>query len=182
MKAIIIYKGKYGATKQYAEWLGYELNLAVATTDEINGSKLAPYDVLILGTSIYVGKFQIKKWLEQNWRIIRNRKIFIFQVAGTPLKEIAKRESYNQQNIPAEIKDQCTVFNLPGRMVIEKLSWFDRFMLKMGARMVKNPDEKKAMLTNYDGVEKECLREIVKGVRNVLNPSRKIEAEQLIDA
>ena len=30
MKGIIIYKGKYGATRQYADWLGKELNLQIA--------------------------------------------------------------------------------------------------------------------------------------------------------
>ena len=29
MKGIIIYKGKYGATAQYAQWLGEELNFPV---------------------------------------------------------------------------------------------------------------------------------------------------------
>jgi hypothetical protein len=35
MSGIIIYKGKYGAKKQYAGWLGQQLNLPAAASDEV---------------------------------------------------------------------------------------------------------------------------------------------------
>lgn len=180
MKAIIIYKGKYGATRQYAEWLGYELNLPVVTANEINGVTLIPYDLLILGTSIYVGKFQLKSWLKHNLSFIRDKKIFLFQVAGTPPEETEKRENYNQQNIPPPIRQQCTVFNLPGRMNVKKLSWKDRWVLRMGARLAKDPADKANMLTDYDGVKKEFIRDIIRAVRPALNSVIINEAGKLV--
>jgi hypothetical protein len=56
-------------------------------------------------------------------------------------------------------------FFLPGRMNIKGLNWIDKFLLKMGARMVKNPVEKKIMLTDFDNVLQENLHEIESAIR-----------------
>ena len=161
MNAIIIYKGKYGATRQYAKWLGKELKIFVKPAESISGEQLKRYDVLLIGTSVYIGKLQIKKWLKKNLEYIRDKKIFLFQVAGTPPEQVNKRQAYNLAGIPTELIDKCEFYFLPGRMFKEKLSWWDRFMLKMGARLVKDPKERITMLTDYDQVKKENLNEII---------------------
>lgn len=40
MNAIIIYKGKYGATRQYAEWIGAALKISFVSADDYNGEIL----------------------------------------------------------------------------------------------------------------------------------------------
>ena len=40
MKGVVIYNGKYGATKQYAEGIGKKLSLPIITSGEINGDGL----------------------------------------------------------------------------------------------------------------------------------------------
>jgi hypothetical protein len=49
-------------------------------------------------------------------------------------------------------------------MIMRNLSAWDRFMLKMGARLTKNPVEKKAMLTDFDHVKKEKVIPIIEAV------------------
>jgi hypothetical protein len=39
-------------------------------------------------------------------------------------------------------------------MIMRNLSAWDRFVLKMGARLTKDPAEKKAMLTDFNNVKK----------------------------
>jgi hypothetical protein len=53
-------------------------------------------------------------------------------------------------------------------MIKRKLSWIDRFMLKMGARLAKDPADRKNMLTDYDDVRKENLREITAAIRKFM--------------
>ncbi|MEO6611654.1 MAG: flavodoxin domain-containing protein [Chitinophagaceae bacterium] len=166
MKAIIIYQGKYGATKQYALWLGRELSLPVRNATYISREQLDHYDTLLIGTSVYIGQLQVKKWLKKNLDFIRNKKIILFQVAGTAPEEKEKRQAYNLAGIPAEIMSNCECYFLPGRMILKDLSWKDRFMLKIGARLAKSKDDKKIMLTDYDHVKKENLSEMLKGIRN----------------
>ena len=75
MKGIIIYKGKYGATQQYAEWAGKELNLPIATPENADPGTLAGYDFVAIGTSVYIGKFVINRWLKQQADILKNKKL-----------------------------------------------------------------------------------------------------------
>ena len=100
MKGLVIYKGKYGASKQYAMWIGQELRLPVASADRFPVDELAKYDYFILGSSVYIGKLEIRRWLKNNFTLLRSKKIFFFQVAASPTEEIEKRESYNKASLP----------------------------------------------------------------------------------
>jgi len=168
MKGLVIYKGKYGATKQYAMWIGQELQLPVASADRFHIDELPKYDYFILGSSVYIGKLEIKDWLKKNFTVLQNKKIFFFQVAGSPVEQIEKRESYNKASIPPDMLQKIQFYYLPGRMIMRNLSGWDRFMLKMGAKLTKDPVEKKAMLTDFDHVKKEKVIPIMEGVRTFI--------------
>ena len=168
MKGLVIYKGKYGATKQYAMWIGQELQLPVASADRFHTNELMKYDYFILGSSVYIGKLEIKDWLKKNFYVLQNKKIFFFQVAASPVEQIEKRQSYNKASLPPSILKNIQFYYLPGRMIMRNLSVWDRFMLKMGAKLAKDPLEKKAMLTDFDHVKKEKVIPIMEGVRTFL--------------
>jgi menaquinone-dependent protoporphyrinogen IX oxidase len=167
MKGLVIYKGKYGATKQYAMWIGQELQLPVASADRFHIDELPKYDYFILGSSVYIGKLEIKDWLKKNFNALTNKKIFFFQVAGSPVEQIEKRESYNKASLPPDILQKIQFYYLPGRMIMRNLSGWDRFMLKMGAKLTKDPVERKAMLTDFDHVKKENILPVIKAIRTL---------------
>ncbi len=50
-------------------------------------------------------------------------------------------------------------------MIMRNLSRWDRFMLKMGAKLTKDPVEKETMLTDFDNVKKENILPLVEAVR-----------------
>ena len=168
MKGLVIYKGKYGATKQYAMWIGQELQLTVASADGFHTNELMKYDYFILGSSVYIGKLEIKDWLKKNFYVLQNKKIFFFQVAASPVEQIEKRQSYNKASLPPSILKNIQFYYLPGRMIMRNLSGWDRFMLKMGAKLAKDAVEKKTMLTDFDHVKKEKVIPIMEGVRTFL--------------
>lgn len=165
MKGLVIYKGRYGATKQYAAWIGNELGLPVASADRFPKDQLAEYDYFIIGSSVYIGKLEIMKWLKKNFNVLVNKKTFIFQVAASPVTDKEKRDSYNATCIPAAILNKAKTYFLPGRMIIRNLSWLDRFMLRMGARMTKDPAESKRMLTDFNDVKKEHVLPLINAVK-----------------
>jgi menaquinone-dependent protoporphyrinogen IX oxidase len=164
MKGIIIYKGKYGATRQYAEWLSQSLELTAITPEGCEG-KLAACDFVILGSSVYIGKLQIAKWLKDHLAEIGDKQVFLFIVCGTPGNETAKLESYVTSSVPAAIRSQCRIYFLPGRLVYKNLSVMDKFMLRMGALLSGEAKTKKAMLTDYDDVKRENLAALLKDAR-----------------
>ena len=167
MKGLVIYKGKYGATKQYAMWIGQELQLPVASADRFPIDELPKYDYFILGSSVYIGKLEIKDWLKKNFDLLQNKKIFFFQVSASPPEQIEKRESYNKASLPPSILKKIQFYYLPGRMIMRNLSAWDRFMLRMGARLAKDPLEKKAMLTDFDHVKKENVLPVINAIRTL---------------
>ena len=167
MNGLVIYKGKYGATKQYAMWIAQELQLPVASADRFPVDELPKYDYFVLGSSVYIGKLEIRDWLKKNFDLLRNKKIMLFQVAASPIEQIEKRESYNKASLPTSILKKIQFYYLPGRMIMRNLSGWDRFMLKMGAKLAKDPLEKKAMLTDFDHVKKENVHPIIEAIRTL---------------
>lgn len=169
MKGIIIYKGKYGATRQYAAWLRNELRLQLVQADHCRPYQIELSDPVLIGTSIYVGKMQITKWLKQNVDALKNKKIFLFVVCGTPSSEKEKLQSYLDASLPAELRNQCHIYFLPGRLIFKKLSFWDKLILRMGARMAQKPGERQRMMTDYDSVKREHLDPMLNDIMN-LNP------------
>lgn len=164
MKGIIIYQGKYGATRQYAEWLAEELNMPIRGALKSVDPNLS-CDFFVIGSSVYIGKLQVSKWLKTNEAILKGKKIFFFPVAATPPAHKEKLEAYIRFGVPDTIWDQCEFYFLHGRMIFNKLSWKDRLLLKMGSRLVKDPVEKKNMLTDFDDVKKENLSPLINAVK-----------------
>jgi menaquinone-dependent protoporphyrinogen IX oxidase len=163
MNSVITYKGKYGATKQYAQWLAEELNSPVCPIEDLDKKSLEGYDVIVIGTSVYIGKLQVHKWLEENVDVLRKKKVFLFLVSGTPPGEKEKLMEYIQNNVPKEIIENGHISFLHGRMIFKNLRWRDKVLLRLGASMVrfKNPDEAKRMVTDFDDVKKENLRPLI---------------------
>ena len=161
MKGLIIYKGKYGATAQYATWLSSALKVPALRPEQLTSNQLATADLIILGTSIYLGKFQIRDWLQKNISAIRGKKLFLFVVSATPLHEKDTLESYVTANVPAEIRSKIDVFFLPGKLSYASLSWLDKILLRMGAFFTKDAIQKKRMLTDYNNVRKDHLAALI---------------------
>jgi menaquinone-dependent protoporphyrinogen IX oxidase len=164
MEGIIIYKGKYGATMQYAEWLAAALQLPFAVADDIGKAQLANYDFLVLGSSVYVGKMLIKDWIRQNLTALQGKKIFLFIVSGTPASKKEKLGSYVQDSVPAEIMNSCETYFLPGRLITKTLSLLDRLMLKIGSWLAKGEEAKKEIKMEYNEVKKENIKELVNDI------------------
>ena len=91
----------------------------------------------------------------------------MFIVCATPADQKEKVDQIVLQNVPAILRNQCTIFFLRGRVVIKDLSWLDGLMLKMAARFTKDPEEKKGMTQGFDAVKKENILPLVNAVKAV---------------
>ena len=165
MKGIIIYKGKYGATSQYAKWLGTALQLPVIEPENMTGENLSKYDYVIIGSSVYVGKLQLRDWVRSYEPVLQTQKVYFFIVCGTPAEEKDKIAEIVRNNVPESLRYEENIYILRGRMIKKDLSWLDRIILKMGARMQKDQAEGQRMLQDFDEVRKENLNPLIKGVQ-----------------
>ncbi len=58
----------------YAEWLGDALQMPLTVSTEISVTKLRDYDLIILGSSVYIGKLELSGWIKQNSNILSGKK------------------------------------------------------------------------------------------------------------
>jgi menaquinone-dependent protoporphyrinogen IX oxidase len=165
MKGLIVFKGRYGATAQYADWLGNILKLPVYDSDEVSNSRLNEFDYVIAGTSVYVGKMLLSKWINTHEKFLKGKRMFLFVVCATPSSEVTELGNLLKKNISSELLKSIKVFFLHGRMKKSSLSLVDRLILHMGAMLQKNKSEKERMLTDFDDVRQENLHEILNAVK-----------------
>lgn len=169
MKGVIIYKGKYGATAQYAAWLAEALYLPVIDTDHQSVSDLSGYDYIIIGSPVYVGKLLIRDWLHKNAAILQGKKVFLFIVSSVPDDDKRRQETVIKANIPEELARASLIYFARGRVIVNKLSWTDKLMIKMGAIMEKDPEKKALMRRGFDGMKRENINPLIKNVLQYSN-------------
>ena len=166
MKSLIIYKGKYGATKEYADWLGADLSFPVISAEEAHADTLNKYDCVIIGSSVYIGKLQIRKWLREYSDILKNKKLYFFVVCGS-FSDPRKQSEILSANLVSDVLDEhSNTYFLPGRINIAQLGWTDRFMLKIGSMLEKDPSVKIGMTRDFDLVKRENLEPLTKKIRS----------------
>nr|WP_294796305.1 flavodoxin domain-containing protein [uncultured Mucilaginibacter sp.] len=164
MNGIIIYQGRYGATSQYAGWLAQALKLPMIGTEITPPEALAKYDVIILGSSIYVGQLVINKWLKQNGTLLSKKKLFLFVVSGSTTNNQLLQQQVIKSNLDPVLSKLVEVYFVPGRCNISGLSWTDRILLKIGAWFEKDPMNKEAMQNGFDNMDRKALDPLIAAV------------------
>lgn len=159
MKTAILFTGKFGSTRQYAQWIseatGYPyFDLNRETPD------LSAYDAFILGSSIIVMKPTIAPWLRENWSLLKHKPVLLYTVSGTEPGHPALQE-WVAANLPPEILDHITYKPLRGRLDVQALPLWTRIMLLIGSLMEKDPKAKNRMRKGFDFMDKSSIRPIV---------------------
>lgn len=183
MKGIIVYKGKYGATRQYATWIGEALNWPLFTPEQLLNPTLDDADVVIVGGSVYAGQLTLHDWLKKHAHQLLRKKVFLFIVCATPADKKDVLEQIAKNNIPALLQDLVVVFFFRGRLVIKELSWLHKLMLKLASRTTNDQEEKERMVHGFDAMNKESILPLLQLVNDVQTGSfnrlagRKIPAD-----
>jgi menaquinone-dependent protoporphyrinogen IX oxidase len=171
MKGLVVYKSKYGATRQYADWIGEALKWPVYTPEKLLTQTIDGADVLVIGSSVYEGKLLLRDWLKKQAARLMNKKLYLFIVCATPADKKEVLSQIAKQNIPAPLLEKCTVCFLRGRVVIKDLNWMDKLMLKMAARVTKDPDEKQRMISGFDAVNRENVLPLINDLQSISTPA-----------
>ena len=145
-KGIIVQKGKYNATQQYANWIGQDLDLPIFSAGGLAGKKLAGREFVVICSAVYMGKLLVKGWLKKNLYALERRKIFLVVVCATPSSAKEKLAGVIRNSVPESLISQIETCFLPGRLVIKDLTLMDSLLLKIGSRLEKDPAKRQAML------------------------------------
>lgn len=155
-KSVVIYKSKYGSTKQYAEWISEELKCDIFEKGEITSDNLERYDTIIYGGGLYVGSIIGCSLIKKSFDKIKDKKIIVFTcgIADLNSKENIENIKKDIDSIfDKDIKERITFFHLRGKLDYSNLSLTDKVMMSTLKRILVKKDPK--LLTNDD---KEILK------------------------
>ncbi|OQP66380.1 hypothetical protein A3860_12840 [Niastella vici] len=181
MKGLVLYKGKYGATRDYAGFIGEALKWPVYTPEQLLTPTLAAADVLVIGSSVYEGRLLLHGWLKKHAEQLKNKKVFLFIVCATPADKKNVLEQIANNNIPAALREHIVVHFLRGRVVIKDLNWLDKLMLKFAAKSTKDPDEKQRMLYGFDAVNRENAVPLINALKALQTDTPGLVADEIAD-
>ena len=175
MKAIVVYKTKYGSTKTYAEWIAEKLGCEAVDAKNVNAEKLAEYDTIVYGGGLYAEIINGVSLITKNMEMLENKRIFVYTTGITPLD---CREYYDkmvkEKNFRPEICDRVKVYNFMGKMVMSELSLVHRTALKTLKKIMsekKNPSDMEKLLVELcdadgDFTDKNAIEEMVREILN----------------
>ena len=174
MRAVVVYRSKYGSTKAYAEWISEELSCDIFEYKEVKIDDLLKYDTIIYGGGLYAEVINGVYLLTKNMDKLKGKKIAVYSTGITPLEY---REYYDklviEKNFTPEMLEQIKVFNFMGKMILEELSLPHRTAIKALKVLMKNkenPSEMEKLLITLcdasgDFTDKSAIKELIDYVR-----------------
>ncbi len=163
MSSVIIYKSRYGVTRQYAEWIAEEtgFELKDPERDEI---ELDQYDRIIAGASIRAGRMINSKWLYKYRDELADKELIIFSVGGYPPSAIEKIELAKKSSIPSGLTFKH--FHLQGKINMSMLRWWEKIIFRILSKFAGNNDEIGMIVKGFDFVKRENIEPIVESLKS----------------
>lgn len=170
MNTIVVYKSKYGSTKQYAEWIASEIGCEAVEARGIKIEDLLNYDAIVFGGGLYAEMIAGITLISKNTDKLKSKKVAVFTTGLTPLD---CREYYDGMVIPKNFRDglpeNIKVFNYMGKMIIQELTPVHKaaiITLKKIMSSKKNPTEMEKLLIDLcdnscDFSDKSAITELV---------------------
>lgn len=176
MRGIILYASKYGATKQYADWLAEETGFDCIETKRAKISDIRQYDTIVHGGGIYASSIAGLSFLKKNIGQLQGKKIIVFCDGASPYEEKAfeQMKSHNLKDLLAGLP--C--FYCRGAWDFERMSFADKTLCKMLLKAVskKSPEKcevwERALLeagfNKYNWTDKSYLKPILESLRSYM--------------
>ncbi len=123
MSTIVIYKTKYGSTKQYAEWIAEDLGCDAVDAKNVKVDDLLGYDTIIYGGGLYAEVINGVSLITRNIEKLRDKKIIVYTTGITPSDV---REYYDgeviDKNFKKGVPENIKIFNFLGKMIQKELT------------------------------------------------------------
>ena len=174
MNSIVIYKSKYGSTKQYAQWIASELGCNAVDAKNIKIDELSTYDNIIYGGGLYAEVIAGVSLITKNLNKLEDKKIAVFSTGITPLD---CRDYYDKlvinKNFKPEMLEKIKVFNFLGKMILDELSLPHKTAIKALKKLMggkENPSEMEKLLVtlcdaNGDFSDKSAIYDLIKYIK-----------------
>ncbi|MDD3417779.1 MAG: flavodoxin domain-containing protein [Lachnospiraceae bacterium] len=137
MNAIIIYSSKYGCTADCAKVLKSRLSgtVELVNIDQTNPKAilLENFDVIIFGSSIYIGAIskKMRAFCNEYIEVLNRKRVGIFLCCAFP----EEMNQYLSKNFPELLlKSAVTIKNFGGESRTDKLKGMDKLIMKAATK------------------------------------------------
>jgi len=168
----VVYKSKYGAAKQYAEWIAEELGCPCFDRRRINLNELSDYDFVIYGGGLYAGSIAGVKPVIRGFK----KPMAVFTCGMTfPLE--SETVKLAASNFPAADIESGRIkfFHFRGRVEFNKLSPIHKLIMKLVRKAMETDpaatDADRAALKKdvLDFVDREAIAPLLEYARQVVS-------------
>ena len=135
-RTVVIYKSKHGSTKQYAEWIGEELDCPVIAEKDFSKKDFDKYDNIIFGGCVQAGGIMGFDLIKKNMRRLEEKKIVTFAV-GLNVMQKETRMQLREINFDKKRVERMTCFYCPGAYKPEEIKGIDAGIMKMMISMLE---------------------------------------------
>lgn len=150
MNAIVIYKSKYGSTRQYAEWIAEELDCSAVDVKTLKIDDVLKYDTIVYGGGLYAEIIAGVSFITKNLDKLKDKKVIVYSTGITP---VDCRDYYDklvvEKNFKGDSLERIKVYNFLGKMVLDELSFVHRNAIKALKKLMsgkENPSEMEKLL------------------------------------
>lgn len=165
MKGIIIYKSKYGATECYAKWLSEKIHFDVVNVKNVIMADLDRYETIFFGSSVYIGRILLSKWIKKHWDYFTNKKKYLFVVGGTQQEDKSEISKIITTNFDENYLSEIEWFYMRGKTEIKKLNFKDKSLISFVSRFEKDEKAKNMLLNGFDNLDVNNLEEIINAIK-----------------
>ena len=169
----VIYKSKYGSTKQYAEWIAVELSASLFEATKIKPFQLMDYDTVVYGGGLYASGINGVKLVTAN----PSKSLVIFTVGAADPKTTDYSEIL-AKNFTQEMLSKTKVFHLHGGIDYKRLTPIHKAMMAMAKKLrvdskpqELHSDEDVKFLDTYgdkfDFTDKSTIKPLIEYVREM---------------
>ncbi len=170
MNTIVIYKSKYGSTRQYAKWIAEELGCSAVEAKNIKPDTLMQYDTIVYGGGLYAEIINGVSLITKNIHKLADKKIVVFTTGITPIDVRAYYDGeVLEKNFKNGVPENVKIFNFLGKMVLDELTLPHRTALKALKKIMsakENPSDMEKLLVELcdadgDFSDRESINKLV---------------------
>lgn len=177
-KTVVVYKSKYGSTKQYANWIAEALHADLFEASKITGKELGRYTTIIYGGGLYAGGIGGINLITKHFDEIKDKKIVVYTCGLADPNDMENIKGIHKgidKIFTPEAKNKIEFFHLRGGIDYKKLGIVHKAMMAMLKHALSKKDfealrdEDKQMLETYgkkvDFINKETITPLVEYCR-----------------
>lgn len=135
---VVVYRSKYGHTRQYAEWLAAKRDCEVVPLNKLRRKQIEAHDTVIFGTGVYLGKM---KGLKKVLRRCKDKTLVLFACGGS-IDDPAHEAIIVRQNLNGIEHPNLTFFYVPGGIDLSKVKGPMRPFMSIARWMISRKKNK----------------------------------------